>query len=153
MGEFLTTHVAGTTPIPYDVYFGKVGVGKSKMSIPMNPFLKDQSTPYITVDGKTKEIIVIPSSDLNDFMKALDLKGGDIIVAINDKAYNLDNIYDMIMESQNWKVDDAITVKFKREGKEQTINGKVKLSTQEVEGYGLTDTSKAPLNTAWLKGK
>lgn len=153
VGEFLTTHVAGTTPIPYDVYFGKVGVGKSKMSIPMNPFLKDQATPYITVDGKTKEIIVIPSSDLNDFMKALDLKGGDIIVAINDKAYNLDNIYDMIMESQNWKVDDAISVKIKREGKEQTINGKVKLSTQEVEGYGLTDTSKEALNTAWLKGK
>lgn len=153
VGEFLTTYVAGPTPIPYDTYFAKVGVGKSKVSIPMNPFLKDQSTPYITVDGKTKEIIVIPSSDLNDFMKALSLKGGDVILAINSKDYNLDNIYDMIMESQNWKVDDAITVKIRRDGKEEIINGKVKLSTEEVEGYGVTDPSKEQLNNAWLKGK
>lgn len=152
VGEFLNTYVAGPTPIPYDVYFAKVGVGKSKMSVPMNPFLKDQSTPYITVDGKTKEIIVLQSTELNEFMKGLGMLGGDIIVAVNDKAYNLDNIYDMIMESQSWKVDDDITVKIKRDGKEQTIKGKVKLSMEEVEGYGLIDTSKELLNKAWLKG-
>ncbi|MFN3754382.1 peptidase M61 [Flavobacterium sp.] len=152
VGEFLNTYVAGPTPIPYDVYFAKVGVGKAKMSVPMNPFLKDQSTPYITVDGKTKEIIVLPSDELNEFMKGLGIKGGDIIVSINDVAYNLDNIYDMIMESQNWNVDDAITVKINRDGKEQTIKGKVKLSMDEVEGYGLIDTTKEPLNKAWLKG-
>ncbi|MBP8157496.1 MAG: peptidase M61 [Flavobacterium sp.] len=153
VGEFLNTYVAGSTPIPYDVYFAKVGVTKIKINVPMNPFLKDQSTPYITVDGKTKEIIVLPSTELNEFMKGLGLQGGDIIVAINDKAYNLDNIYDMIMESQNWKVDDAISVKINRDGKEQTINGKVKLSMDEVEGFGLSDLSKQELNTAWLKGK
>ena len=153
VGEFLNTYVAGPTPIPYDVYFAKVGVGKAKMSVPMNPFLKDQSTPFITVDGKTKEIIILPSEELNDFMKGLGLQGGDIIVSINDKAYNLDNIYDMIMESQNWKVDDAISVKIKRAGVEQVIKGKVKLSMEEVEGYGLQDASKELLNNAWLKGK
>jgi predicted metalloprotease with PDZ domain len=153
VGEFLNTYVAGSTPIPYDVYFAKVGVAKIKMSVPMNPFLKDQSTPYITVDGKTKEIIVLPSTELNEFMKGLGIQGGDIILAINDKSYNLDNIYDMIMESQNWKVDDAISVKINRDGKEQTINGKVKLSMEEVEDYGLSDILKQELNTAWLKGK
>lgn len=153
VGEFLTKYVAGPTPIPYDEYFAKVGVGKTKKSIPLNPFLKDQSTPYITVDGKTKEIMVIPSPSLNDFMTNLGLKGEDIILAINGKDYNLDNIYDMIMESQSWKVDDPVSVKIKRAGKEQTIKGKVKLSTEEVEGYGLVDTSKEKLNNAWLKGK
>jgi predicted metalloprotease with PDZ domain len=153
VGAFLETYVAGPTPIPYDVYFAKVGVSKAKMSIPMNPFLKDQSTPYITVDGKTKEIIILPSDELNEFMIGLGLQGGDIIVSINDIAYNLDNIYDMIMESQNWKVDDAISVKIKRAGVEQTIKGKVKLSMEEVEGYGLNDNSKQELNNAWLKGK
>jgi hypothetical protein len=36
-------------------------------------------------------------------------------MAINDKPYSLDNIYDMIGESQNLKENDAITVKIKRE--------------------------------------
>ena len=152
VGEFLNTHVAGTTPLPYEVYFAKMGVSKQKMSIPGNPFLKDMSTPFITVNPTTKEIIVIPGSDLNDFMNNLGLKGGDIITSINDKPYNLDSIYDMIMESQNWKTDDAISFKIKRDGVEKTIAGKVKLSLMEVEGYKLSDTSKEKLNNAWLKG-
>jgi predicted metalloprotease with PDZ domain len=152
VGEFLTKYVSGTTPIPYDVYFAKMGVTKDKIQVPMNPFLKDESTPFITVNPNTKEIMVIPGSDLNNFMNNLGIKGGDTLLAINDKPYNLDNIYDMIMQSQNWKADDAISVKIKRDGKEQTINGKVKLSFKEEEGYKFTETSKEKLNTAWLKG-
>jgi predicted metalloprotease with PDZ domain len=150
VGEFLTTYVAGPTPIKYDDFFAKVGLGKAKIKTPINPFLKDQSTPYITVDGKTKEIMVIPNSTLNDFMTTLGIKGGDVILAINNKDYNLDNIYDMIMESQNWKTDDLVSVKIKREGKESIIEGKVKLSMEEVEGYGLIDPTKVNLNKAWL---
>lgn len=152
VGDFLNTHVAGKTPISYENYFAKMGVTKTKVVVPVNPFLKDQTTPYITVNPKTKEIIVIPSTELNNFMTGLGLKGGDIIVAINDKPYNLDNIYDLILESQNWKIDDAISVKIKRDGTEQAINGKVKLNFDEVEGYKVMDTSKEKLNMAWLKG-
>ncbi len=152
VGAFINTYVSGKTPIPYDVYFAKMGVTKTKVQAPVNPFLKDQSTPYITVDPKTKEIIVIPSTELNNFMKGLGLKGGDILVEINNKPYNLDNIYDLIVESQNWKQDDIISVKFKREGTEQNIKGNVKLDFDEIDGYKLTETSKEKLNSAWLKG-
>ena len=152
VGEFLNTYVAGKTPIPYEVYFAKVGVTKAKIQTPVNPFLKDQSTPFITVNPTTKEIMVISSDDLNGFMTNLGLKGDDIIESINNKSYNLDNIYDLIIESQNWKSGDAITLKIKRDGVEQTIKGEVKLDTEEEEGYKMTDTSKEKLNTAWLKG-
>lgn len=152
VGTFLNTYVVGKTPIPYDAYFAKMGVTKAKVQMPVNPFLKDRATPYITVNPTTKEISVIPSEKLNNFMTGLSLKGGDIIVSINGKPYNLDSIYDMIIESQNWKDDDAISLKIKRDGVEQTINGKVKLDYDEEEGYKFTDTSKEKLNTAWLKG-
>ena len=68
--------------------------------VPGNVFLKGQS-PYITVDQKTKEIIVIPAIELNDFYKNLAIKGGDILVSINDKSYSLDNIYEMITDQPN----------------------------------------------------
>jgi predicted metalloprotease with PDZ domain len=152
VGEFLNTYVAGKTPINYDFFYAKMGVTKSKVQKPINPFLKDQSTPYITVNPTTKEISVIPSTELNDFMTNLGIKGGDIIVSINDVKYNNDNVYDMVMESQNWKVDDPITVTISRDGKEQTIEGKVKLSMDEVEGYNFTDTAKEKLHSGWLKG-
>eukprot|EP01137_Pigoraptor_chileana_P015385 Opistho-2@71243 len=152
VGEFLNTHVAGKTPIDYNVYFAKMGVAKGKIQIPVNPFLKDKSTSYVTVDSKTSEIMVATGKELNDFMNTLGLKGGDVLLEINAKKYNLDNIYDMIVESQSWKEGDNISVKVKRAGKEELIKGKVKLNYTEEEGYKLLDASKEKLNTAWLKG-
>jgi predicted metalloprotease with PDZ domain len=151
VGDFLKTYVAGPTPIPYDSYLARVGVTKITKKAPTNVFLKGQ-VPYITVNQSTKEIIVLPNIELNDFYTNLGLKGGDIIVAINDKNYSLDNIYDMIMESENWKENDSIVVKIKRDGKEQIINGKVKLPYEDKESFDATDASKSTLKNSWLKG-
>jgi len=152
VGEFLKTYVSGETPIPYDQYFAKMGVTQAKVKKAGNAFLKDQSTPYITVDPATKEIKILPEIELNTFMKSLGIKNDDIIVAVNDTNYNLDNIYDLIMLSMGWKEGDPITVKIKRDGKEQVLKGKVTLPMEEVEGYHATDSSKAKLKEGWLKG-
>lgn len=149
VGDFLKTYVSGTTPIPYATYLAKVGVAKTLKKVPGNVFLKGKS-PYI--NRTTKEINVLPNIELNDFYKNLGINGGDILMSINDKSYTLDNIYDMIAESQNWKEDDAITIKIKRDGKEQILKGKVKLPYEEKEGLEATDASKANLKAAWLKG-
>jgi len=151
VGGFLKTYVAGPSPIPYDKYLARVGVTKITKKSPTNVFLKGQ-VPYITVNQSTKEIIVLPNIELNDFYTNLGLKGGDIIVAINDKNYSLDTIYDMILESENWKENNPISVKIKRDGKEQIINGKVKLPYEDKESFDATDASKSTLKNAWLKG-
>ena len=151
VGAFLEKHVAGETPIPYDLYFSKVGITKTSKKEPVNVFLKGQM-PYISVDQQTKEIIVIPNIELNDFYRNLDLKGGDILKAINDKPYSLENIYEMITISQTWKEGDAITVKIKRNGSEQLLKGTIKLPYEDKEGLSFTDTSKKAQKEAWLKG-
>ncbi|HEX9979450.1 MAG TPA: peptidase M61 [Flavobacterium sp.] len=151
VGDFLNTYVAGETPIPYEQFFAKVGIAKAKKKVPANVFLKGQ-TPYITIKPGTKDIVVINGIPLNGFMKNIGLKGGDVITEINGKAYNLDNIYDMIMGSQNWKEGDAATVKINRDGKDMTLKGKVTLDYEETEGLMPTDTSKDKLREAWLRG-
>ncbi|MFV8326050.1 peptidase M61 [Flavobacterium sp. ZS1P14] len=150
VGTFLTTYVSGTTPIPYATYLAKVGVTNSLEKAPGNVFLKGK-IPYITVNHQTKEILVDPNVPLIDFYTSLGIKGGDILMAINDKPYSLDTIYEMITDSQNWKENDAITIKIKRDGKEQIIKGKVKLPYEEKEGLKATDSSKNKLKEAWLK--
>jgi predicted metalloprotease with PDZ domain len=151
VGQFLTTYVSGTTPIPYETYFAKMGVTKTMIQKKGTPFLKNEQVPYVTIN-QAKEIVILPGIEKNDFMTTLGLKGGDVIVAVNGTNYNLDNIYDMIVTSVGWKDGDAITMKIKRDGKEQEIKGVVKLPTEEVEGYHATDASKAKLKEAWLKG-
>lgn len=151
VGEFLNKYVAGTTPIPYDYYFAKMGVTKAMVKKTGNPFLKNEQEPYINVNPN-KEIYVLPLSPLNAFMTNLNLKGNDVIVSINGTAYNFDNIYDLLITSSTWKEGDAITLKIKRDGKEQEIKGTVKLPTEDVEGLHATDASKTKLKEKWLKG-
>lgn len=151
VGQFLKTYVSGPTPIPYNDYLARVGVVKTTKKAPTNVFLKGQ-VPYITVNQSTKEIMIIPNIELNDFYTNLGLKGDDIIVAINDINYNLENIYDMILGSDKWKENDPISVKIKRGGKEQIINGKVKLPYEEKDSFEAKDASKKILRDAWLKG-
>lgn len=148
---FLDTYVAGTTPLPYDEIFAKMGVTETKIQIPGNVFLKGQS-PYITVNPSTKEIIILPGIELNDFMTSLGLQGGDIIKSINGTEYNLDNIYDMIIGSMAWQENDPITFKINREDAELELKGTVKIPMDEIDGYQATDDSKKALREAWLKG-
>lgn len=151
VGEFLTTYVAGETPIPYETYFAKMGVTKKVMQVAGNPFIKDQR-PLITVNPATKEIIVLPASPMNSFFTELGLQASDVITAINDTNYNLDNIYDMIMASEGWKQDDAITVSIKRDEKNLVIQGKVKLPMEDQDGFEATNQERMKLKDAWLKG-
>jgi predicted metalloprotease with PDZ domain len=151
VGEFLNKYVAGTTPIPYEFYLAKVGVAKASEKVPGSIFIKGQA-PYIGVDKATKAINVRSNIDLNVFFTNLNLKAGDVILAVNDKTYTLDNIYDLIGESENWKENDPITIKIKRAGVEQTIKGTVKVPSEEKETFKATDGSKEKLKNAWLKG-
>lgn len=151
VGEFLTKYVSGPTPIPYYDYLAKVGVTKVTKKTPDGIFLQGQ-TPFVGVNKENKEIFVAPNKELHIFYTTLDLKGGDVIVSINDKPYSLDNIYEMISDSQKWKENDPISIKIKRDGKEQTIKGNVKFPYVDSESPEATDASKAALRTAWLKG-
>jgi predicted metalloprotease with PDZ domain len=151
VGDFLNTYVAGPTPIPYADFLAKVGVSKTTTKSPGNVFLKGQ-TPYITVNQATKEILVLPNNELNVFFTSLSLKGDDVLLSFNNKAYSLENIYDLITDSQKWKEDETIAIKIKRNGKEQVITGKVKLPYEEVESLNASDSTKKTLKDAWLKG-
>jgi predicted metalloprotease with PDZ domain len=151
VGEFLTKYVSGPTPIPYYEYLAKVGVTKITKKTPEAIFLKGQ-VPYIAVNHENKEIFIAPDKELTIFYTNLGLKGGDIILAINDKPYSLDNIYEMITESQKWKENEPIAIKIKRDGKEEILKGTVKFPYIDTDGLEATDASKAKLREAWLKG-
>jgi predicted metalloprotease with PDZ domain len=151
VGDFLKTYVSGPTPIPYETYLAKVGVAKASTKIPGNIFEKD-NVQYIAITDKNDEIIVNSNMELNDFFTNLGLVGGDIIMAVNDKNYTPKNNNEILYDCDNWKENDAITLKIRRNGVEQIIKGKVKLPFEEKEGLKALDTSKSVLKEAWLKG-
>lgn len=151
VGEFLTTYVSGTTPIPYNDYFAKIGIAKGKTKKAINPFLKNK-TAGITGNPTTKEIMVKKNTELSDFLTTLGLQSDDVITSINGTNYSLETLSEMMTSVQNWKEGETIAMKIKRSGKEMTLSGKVSLSYDEIEAYQLVDPSKSLLKEAWLKG-
>ncbi|WP_309609099.1 hypothetical protein [Flavobacterium sp.] len=151
IGSFLETYVSGSTPIPYHIYLKKVGITPSISKTTGNIFLKDD-IPYIIVNEKTKEISIAPSVELSEFYTNLGIQNNDIITSINNKTYNLDNMYDLINESQNWKNNDKVVFKIKRKLKVLELKGSIILPLETSKTLEATDITKKGLKDAWLKG-
>ena len=150
VGEFLKNYVEGTTPIPFEKYLVKMGVEKSKIKKVSNPFLNGRN-PIITGNPTTKEISVRKDIEIIGFLNSIGLKSGDVLLAINGTNYNLETISEMMTAVQNWKENETITIKIKRNDKEQALTGKVFHVYNEIDGYDIKDESKLVLNKAWLK--
>ena len=151
VGDFLKTYVAGPTPIPYETYLAKVGLTKTFIKTAGNIFVKNDKQ-YISITEQENEIIINPDMELNAFFIQLGLVAGDIIMAVNGKNYTPDKVNEILYDCDNWKENDAITLKIRRNGVEQTIKGTVKLPYEEKENIKATDSSKSTLKEAWLKG-
>lgn len=151
VGDFLKTYVSGPTPIPYETYLAKVGVAKASIKIPGNIFEKGDKQ-YIAVTDKNNEIIVNSNMALNDFFTNLGLMASDIILAVNDKNYTSDKVNEILYDCDNWKENDSITLKIRRNEVEQVIKGTVKIPYEKIEGLKALDPSKSALKEAWLKG-
>ena len=151
VGTFLNTYVDGETPIPYEDYFAKMGITYSKIKKSGNPFLNGTSACISGIPA-TKEVVIRANTTLTPFLTTIGVKGDDVIMSINGKDYNLDSISGMMESVQSWKEGDTITMKIKRNGKEQVLSGKAIIPVIETQGYNLSDVTKEKLNHAWLKG-
>ncbi len=150
---FFDTYVSGSTPIPYNTFFKKVGLEMREGEIPVDYFLQDQATPYITINA-AGDIVVRDDLTLSTFFSHVGIKPGDIIKSINGKTYNVENIYDLISDSVNWEVGEDITVTIVRNGEEKIQKSKV----IEPMSRGLrlvelmnADGEQMELRHSWLK--
>lgn len=149
--QFLDTYVAAENEINYEEFFARMGVSQFKTTMPGYALLENQM-PLIGYD-KEKSLFFIPEQiELNEFMTALGLQKKDILSSINGKEVTLATVQEIFMNSIAWKEGDPITIKIIRGEEEKTLSGKVVLPKVESESYKLTNTAKAALNNAWLRG-
>ncbi len=152
--NFFDTYVTGTTPIPYDKFLGKAGVTLTTEDSPTGFFL-DGQVPYIDGNPENMELFFRKGITLNSFLTNLGVKNGDIIKEINGKAYNIQNVYDLVMTSQSWKDGEDVSMILERNDEEITLNGKITLPTAKkntiVEMDLPESDPRVKIRTAWLK--
>ena len=152
--EFFDTYVSGSTPIPYAEFFEKAGLEQKEVMKEVGFFIKGQ-VPYITANQQTMEIMFRPNIELNTFLQDFGIEGGDTLKSVNGTEYNVQNVYDLIMASQNWKEGDDIAMVIKRDGEEMKLEGKISTPKAKEMTYAemqTADGEQIELRNAWLKG-
>jgi predicted metalloprotease with PDZ domain len=111
IGEFLKKHVSGSTPIPYDYYFGLAGIKhvarEERKVMSLGGFMP-------AVNNKN-QIFIQPQTKFNAFGIKLGYKGGDEIYAFNGTQVSTQN-FGQVVEStkKNMKVGELLKVKVGR---------------------------------------
>nr|WP_236669115.1 hypothetical protein [Aquimarina mytili] len=122
--DFLETHVVGNTPIDYGTYLEKVGVVYGTENVKSSYFIFEQQ-PFVKGSEISKEVTFIPGVSYNNFLNNLGIQGGDVLLSINNKSYNIKNIYDLFGDSNQWEIGDEIVFKIKRNDEILTLNSTV----------------------------
>lgn len=152
--EFFDTYVTGTTPIPYNEFLTKVGLHEHTNQINTQYFITGQ-TPYIDGNPDSGKLFFRKGITYNSFLKKLGVQPKDVIKSVNGKAYNVDNVYALIVDSQSWKPGDELSFVIDRDGTEKTLTAKSAQPTAEkvnIKEMDLPqDDKRLELREAWLK--
>ncbi len=154
IGQFLKTHVEGNTPINYNDFFAKVGLGIKKEKIKTN-YIQNAGA-LIFAGDQSKNVLYF--TDLvadNSFWKENGVQPNDIVKEVNGTKLTLANANTVLQQAFSWQVGDDVEVKLDRGGKEVLIN--TKLTQSYTNGNKLTVLEKATkeqlnLKNSWLKG-
>lgn len=154
VANFLNTHVIGTTPIDYNVFFEKAGLKVGKQKIKTN-YLQNNGQNIVTADPITRSIIFTDAVGGNSFWSDNGAKSGDIIKNINGKEVTLATVNDVLSKVFLWKPGTEANVVLVRNGKEVII--KTTTTQSYTTGNGLTQkpnvtAKQKELKAAWLKG-
>lgn len=154
VGEFLQTHVIGTTPIDYNTYLNKAGLTLKEVETSSFMFFRDMQTPLINVNQSTGEFYFMDTG-LNSTLIELGVEPGDVIKTINGSELSMQNAQMVLGQTFQWTPDTDITMTLMRDGEEVEVSGKVgtpKAMSQKIAEMEDATDEQLQLRDWWLGG-
>lgn len=156
VGTFLKDHVVGGKPINYADYFQYVGLEYGVASMPTNYFKDNDGISYLRFDKENNKIYFNSKVSKSSFFKKLGVQKNDILVAVNGKKYDANNIQYLIESSKKWIKGTPVVFLIHRDGKDFITETKIKNGPSslqktliEIPETSLTKTQIRTRNT-WL---
>ena len=153
VGEFLNTHVVGQTPINYDDFFAKVGLGYVEGKTETN-YIMNGANIIVSANPMNQTIFFTEEVAKNSFWHENGAKFEDVISEINGKKVTLETANDIFSQVFGWQPGQEVEVKLLREGKEVVIKTTTTQSYtvgKSLQAIDATDAQVA-IRNAWLKG-
>lgn len=154
VGEFLNTHVVGTTPIDYNKFFDKVGLEITEAKIKTN-FVLNGGELIIAGNAQYGTIFFTDAVADNSFWNDLGVQPGDVIKNINGTDLTMQNANDVLQKVFMWGLDQDVKVTLERKGEEVVIESKTVQSYttgEKLQPKPNATPEQVKLREAWLKG-
>lgn len=153
--DFFREYITGENPIPYEQFLEKAGVEMAETTITTSYFIKGQ-IPYIDAVPDSGELFFRNNISLNSFWLELGVKNGDLIKSINGTNYNVQNVYELVLNSESWVEGDDFTMIIERDGEEKELTGKIIPPTDselKLRSMDLPENDpRIKIRRDWLKG-
>ncbi|MDN3641716.1 peptidase M61 [Lutimonas halocynthiae] len=154
VATFFKDHVVGGTPIDYNLYFAKVGLGMNDGKVETN-YVQNAGKMIIRGDRQTGSIMFNDEVIDNSFWKESGAQANDKIKEINGVTLSRENANSVFGEVFGWKPGTEINVLLERGGEDIRIE-KI-LTPTYTTGKKLSlnpdaTTDQKSLLNAWLKG-
>jgi len=151
---FFDTHVSGTTPIDYNMFFNKVGLEVAEDKIKTN-FIQNAGALIVSGDQENGTIHFNDLVSKNSFWNEQGVQPNDVIVEIEGTKITLQNANQILTQVFSWQPGKEIEVKLNRAGEDLIV--KTSLTQSYTTGKKLQSKSDATqdqieLRSAWLKG-
>jgi predicted metalloprotease with PDZ domain len=151
LNDFLVNHVQGAKPIAYPVYLNRMGLQATTVQMAAQNAFVVEDQVYIDVDPDGKSVLVTMPDDNNNFLNALGLKEGDVLLNINGTAFIPEDGYASLLLGVGFTEGDAVTLTISRNGKKMIVKGKAKLNYADQDGFRFKDQTKIELKNNWLR--
>ncbi len=154
VGEFLNTHVIGTTPINYDDFFNKVGLTVKNEKIETS-YIQNGRDLIFAGNMSTGSIFFTEQVVDNSFWSQNGVKPNDDVLEINGQKLTIQNVNKVLGSTFEWEEGDNLEIKLNRAGEDVII--KTKITQSYTYGKKLTaienpTEKQLELRNAWLKG-
>ncbi|MBJ7879866.1 M61 family metallopeptidase [Gelidibacter salicanalis] len=154
VAEFLKTHVEGTTPIDYHLFFNKVGLTMGDKKVETS-YIQDGTGFIFSGDQEKMTLFFSENVVNNSFWTEEGVLPGDVIKEVGGTVLTLQNAQSLIGAMYQWQPGSAYEIKVERDGKELIFKGELRqaftFSKTLIEDKNASSAQKA-LRQAWLKG-
>jgi predicted metalloprotease with PDZ domain len=153
VGQFLETHVVGTTPIDYTDFFEMVGLKLQVNEVSTNYIFAGGQNIIFDADQKAGTIFFSPMALKNTFWKSQGIEAGDVIKEVNGTELQLQNAQQVIGGMYGWQSGQDITMVLERDGEEIELNTtltEAKAMAESLVENENTLAEQIEIRKAWL---
>lgn len=154
VGDFLKTHVEGTTPINYADFFEKVGLVLAEEQVKTN-YIQSGQAFIFGANQQTGEIFFSELALQNSFWASQDIQANDVIKKVNGTELTMEAAQMVLGGMYMWQPGMEIELELERAGEPFTL--KATLTEAFATGVKLQSVeapteAQLALRAAWLKG-